>query len=54
MDLSIPTVEELSGLLKNHESILNIEREQHEGEKALHIGRGNTQVVEHSHRGGKG
>ncbi|XP_039138728.1 uncharacterized protein LOC120276050 [Dioscorea cayenensis subsp. rotundata] len=43
-DLNTLTVEELSGLLKNHESILNIEGEHHqEGEKALHIGRENTQ-----------
>lgn len=53
-DLSTLTVEELSGLLMNHELILNIEGNYHEGEKVLHVVRGSTQFSEHQHRGGKG
>lgn len=41
-DLSTLTVEQLSSLLKNHESLLNIEGHQLEGDKALYAGRGST------------
>ncbi|XP_039123490.1 uncharacterized protein LOC120260116 [Dioscorea cayenensis subsp. rotundata] len=52
-DLNSITVEQLSGSLKNHEAILNLEGTQLEGEKALHVGRGYAHF-EGPNRGGRG
>ncbi|XP_039139947.1 uncharacterized protein LOC120277253 [Dioscorea cayenensis subsp. rotundata] len=53
-DLNTLTVEQLSGSLKNHEAILNIEGTHLEGEKALHAGRGSLHHFDGPNRGGRG
>ncbi|XP_039143968.1 uncharacterized protein LOC120281110 [Dioscorea cayenensis subsp. rotundata] len=50
-DLNTLTIDVLSGVLRSHELILNLDGEQDE-DKALHVK--STPFGEHSHRGGRG
>ncbi|XP_039128947.1 uncharacterized protein LOC120265102 [Dioscorea cayenensis subsp. rotundata] len=53
-DLNTLIVKQLSGSLKNHEAILNIEGIHLEGEKALHAGRGFQHHFDGPNKGGRG